>query len=186
MDLYQGSLAGNALFKIMEWFSRNPGRKVYVNELSKIIQLSNASCSRVLNLLEGKDLLKREMLGKALYFELRDNFATREMKRFFLILRLHESGLVEYLSESNPSMTNLILYGSCATGEYDEYSDMDILAITNDQIKADMRSYQEIMNISIEITSMNIGRWISMRDRNEGFYQEVKKDGIILFGGILP
>lgn len=176
----------HASLKIMEWFSRNPGRKVYVNELSKIIQLSNASCSRILNVLERKGFLSREKMGKAHYYELIDNFATREMKRFFLIMRLHESDLVEYLSGNNPGLTNLVLYGSCATGEYDEKSDMDILAINNGRIMADLDTYEDFLRMRIEITSLNIGRWISMKKNNDGFYKEVKEDGIILFGGELP
>ena len=112
-------LRENATIKILEWFSRNPDSKVYVNELSRIVHLSNASCSRLLNLLENKGLLTRENMGTALYYNLMDNFATREIKRFFLIMRLHESGLVEYLTEKDPSLTNLILYGSCATGRSD-------------------------------------------------------------------
>jgi len=176
----------SALARVMEWFSRNPGKRVYVNELSRLIHLSNASCSRSLNLLEKKKILEMERIGKAHYYRLIDNYATRELKRFFFILRLHGSGLVEHLSENNPSMTNLILYGSCATGEYDENSDIDLLAINNGQITADLDTYQDKLETRIEITSMNIGKWLALRRKNNGFYQEIRRRGIALIGGELP
>lgn len=179
-------LRDNATVKVLEWFSRNPSTKIYVNELSRTAQLSNASCSRILKLLEAKGFLEREEMGRAHYYRMKDNFATRETKRFFLILRLHESGLIEYLSSMGPSLTNLVLYGSCATGEFDENSDIDILAITNSRIMQDIEPFQEFLEKRIEITSMNIGRWISMKESNDGFYQEVSRDGIPLFGGDLP
>jgi len=182
----RGLLRDNATMNVLEWFSRNPSTKIYVNELSRTVQLSNASCSRILNLLERKGLLEREELGRAHYYMMRDNYITREIKRFFLILRLHESGLIEYLAKRDPSLTNLVLYGSCATGELDENSDIDILAITNTRARADIEQFQEYLQRSIEITSMNIGRWMSMKNNNEGFYQEVKRDGISLLGGDLP
>lgn len=179
-------LGENATVKILEWFSRNPSNKVYVNELSRIVNLSNASCSRLLNLLENKGLLIREKMGNAHYYALKDNYVTREMKRFFLMIRIYESGLVDYLKENDPSLTNLILYGSCATGKYDKRSDMDILAISNSKKHIDLETFQEFLDIRIELTTMNIGRWISMKNNIDGFYKEVKKDGIILFGGELP
>jgi predicted nucleotidyltransferase len=176
----------NATARILEWFSKNPSGSIHVNELARRIDLSNASCSRILNHLERKGLLVREMKGNAHFYSLKDNYVTTEMKRFFILLRLHESGLIEELADEHPSLTNLVLYGSCATGRYDEISDMDLLAILNERIMTDLERYGEELKIKVEITSMNIGRWLSMKSKNDGFYNEVKRDGIVLYGGDLP
>lgn len=179
-------LGENATIKVLEWFSRNPSKKVFVNELSRTIPLSNASCSRILNRLVRKDLLIKEELGRAHYYQLKDHYATREMKRFFMLLRLHESKLIEELPESDPTLSNLVLYGSCATGTFDEKSDMDILSISNGDKTVNIEPYQQFLGMNIEITSMNIGRWVLMKKANDGFYQEVKRTGILLWGSELP
>jgi predicted nucleotidyltransferase len=179
-------LAENASSRILEWFTRNSTRSIHVNELAREIGLSNASCSRILNNLERKGILVRRQIGNAHLYSLKDNYVTRETKRFFVLLRLHESGLVEAIVEGYPSLTNLVLYGSCATGKNDERSDLDLLAIANEDIKLDMEGYEETLNIGIEITSMNIGKWLTMKTRNDGFYLEVKRDAIVLYGEDLP
>ena len=171
-----------AMWKIMEWFTQHPGSMQYVNGLSKETGLSNATCSRLLNELEEKSILRRKELGRAHYYEFNENYIAREVKRFILLYRLNEAGLVERLVEENPSLTNLVLYGSCATGEYEEGSDLDLLAIVNGKIRLDLHQYCEKLGREIHIASINIGKWISMKNENEGFYQEVKRSGICLIG----
>ena len=176
----------NATARILEWLSRNPARSIHVNELARKTGLSNATCSRILNVLERKGILSREEKGNAHFYSMNDNYLTREIKRFFLLLRIHESALTEALSDVHPSLTNLVLYGSCARGTNDERSDLDILAMVNEKIRIPLDPFEEELGIHIEITSLNIGRWLAMKERNEGFYNEVKRDGIILYGGDLP
>ena len=174
-----------AMWKIMEWFTHHPSDMQYVNGLSKETGLSNATCSRLLNELEENSILRRKELGRAHYYELVDNYIARGLKRFILLYRLNETGLVERLVEENPSLTNLVLYGSCATGEYEEDSDLDLLAIVNNKVKIELDQYVDQIGRVIHITSINIGKWISMKNENEGFYQEVKRSGIYLVGGEL-
>ncbi|MDG6224051.1 MAG: nucleotidyltransferase domain-containing protein [Candidatus Thermoplasmatota archaeon] len=186
MDEKNPLLSENATARILEWFSRNQSVSIHVNELARKTGLSNATCSRIPNILEGKGLLLREEKGNAHFYSLNDMYVTKEIKRFFLLLRIHESDLIETLSDEHPSLTNLVLYGSCARGTFDERSDLDILAIMSEKMRTDLTLFEEGLGINIGITSLNIGRWLAMKERNEGFYNEVKRDGIVLYGGDLP
>jgi predicted nucleotidyltransferase len=186
MKVEEHLMRDNATARVLEWFSRNPSGSIHVNELARRIGLSNASCSRILNNLERKGILSREEIGNAHLYSMKDHYLCREMKRFFILLRLHESGLVEAIARENPSLTNLVLYGSCATGRYDESSDLDLLAIANEDVAVDLERYDEVLNVRIQIARINIGRWLKMKSTNDGFYTEVKRDGIVLHGGDLP
>ena len=58
---------------------------------------------------------------------------------------------------------------------------MNILEISNSSKTEDLDIYLEVLDIEIALTTMNIGRWISMKNNSDGFYKEVKEDGLILF-----
>jgi predicted nucleotidyltransferase len=79
------------------------------------------------------------------------------------------------------------LYGSYATGEYDEKSDLDVLLIAAS--KLELNEFIELIEkklknvVSLEVFS--IGQWNKLKEREDPFYNNVLMDHILLYGGEL-
>lgn len=174
-----------AYWKIFQYFSSNPTKEVYVKGLSDEIDLSLGTCSTVLRDLEKMGILEMREMGQAHFYKLKDDYLTKEMKRFVALFILHQGKLIENLLDIDPQIISIALYGSFATGEFDERSDMDLLIISASKISIDTEDLNRELGYTIVILKMKLEEWIRLKEKDDPFYKEVKKDHIHLYGGRL-
>ncbi|MEK6834973.1 MAG: nucleotidyltransferase domain-containing protein [Nanoarchaeota archaeon] len=143
--------------KIKDLFFENPSREFYLREISKITNVPKTTVQRILLELKGKELItKIKTKPYPKYRANTENFYYRYYKKTSIIEKIYKSGLIDYLiEERNPSI--IILFGSCAKGEYDIKSDIDLFLGANEN-KIDLNEYEKKLKHKINIIfEQNLG-----------------------------
>jgi len=173
-------------WKILQYFALNPTKEVYVKEIAKKLDLSTGICSKTLRELLKLEILEKRSSGQAHYYRLGNNYIAKELKCFIGLFTIHETGLVSEIAEAFDRPTSIVLYGSFATGEFNEKSDIDILVISSKKKKPNLHGIGNKIRREINIQVFNIGKWLKMKQENDSFYTMVMKDHIMLYGSELP
>jgi len=143
-------------WKILHYFALNSSKEVYVKEIAKKLNLSPGICSKTLRELLKLEILEKRSLGQAHYYKLANNYITNELKRFIGLFTIHETGLVHKITETFDKPTSIVLYGSYATGEFNEKSDLDILVITSKKQKLHLHDIKKAIERDINIKIFGI------------------------------
>ncbi len=175
-------------WKILAHFLEHPTSSFYVKEIARILDISPGSASSSLKRFKEWKLVKKEEKGQIHLYKLNNELVVvRELKTTFMLMQLHKIGIVDKLLKIDDNIISIALYGSYATGEHDEKSDLDVLLIAPS--KPDLNEFIERIEkklkrvVSIEIFS--IGQWNKLRDREDPFYNNVMRNHILLYGGEL-
>ena len=168
-------------FKILEYFLMNPTKKTYLKELAKKLEISPRSVKIYCDIFVKDGLINREIKGNMHLFSANnENFKIREMKRAFFINILGELG-IDKISEE---CISIVIYGSHASGNYDEKSDIDLLVIGNEkQINREL--VVKIMNKidkEIQLNIIPMIRWEKMKKENDAFVKSVIRNHVLIKG----
>jgi predicted nucleotidyltransferase len=175
-----------APWKILEYFAINCSKEVYLKELSRTLDLSPGSCSKILKDLVNLQILQKRDSGREHYYKLSNNYLTKELKRFVGLSVIHDAGLVSKIVEEFEGPTSIALYGSFSTGEFNEGSDVDVLIIASKKNLANLYSLEKTIGRDINLQVFSIGEWLMMKEENSPFYSTVIKNYIVLYGSELP
>ncbi len=171
-------------FKILEYFLKYPTEETYLKELAKKLQISPRSVKIYCDLFEKKGIIKREIKGNLHLFSTNnDNFRVREMKRAYFINILAEMN-IENIAEECASIA---IYGSHASGNYDEKSDIDLLIIGKKQhVKRDMIvKIMEGVGKEFQLNVITIIKWEKMKKDGDPFVRNVIRNHILIKGAEL-
>ena len=168
-------------FKILEYFLKYPTEQTYLKELAKKLQISPRSAKIYCDLFEKEGIIKREKKGNMhLFSTCNSNFRVRELKRAYFINLLAEMN-IENIAEECASIA---IYGSYASGNYDEKSDVDILIIGNEQyVKRDLIvKIMEIIDKEFQLNVIPIIKWEKMKKDQDHFVKNIIRNHILIKG----
>lgn len=168
-------------FKVLEYFLKYPTEKTYLKELAKKLQISPRSVKIYCDIFEKEGIIKREIKGNLHIFETNnDNFRVREMKRTYFINLLAEVN-IENIAEECASIA---IYGSHASGNYDEKSDVDILIIGEEQhVKRDVIvKIMEKIGKEFQLNVIPIIKWEKMKKDKDPFAESILRNHILIKG----
>ena len=110
----------------------HPNTAYYINELARTLNISPGSVYSSVKRLESESLLTKEELGKAHYYRLnKEHLIVGSLKKAYGIGFILSANVMDVFLENDPGIISLALYGSFASGNYDENSDIDFLIITS-------------------------------------------------------
>ncbi len=162
--------------KILTFLARNPEKQFYIREISKSINKSVGGAHKALKSLKKMDFVKENKSGKNVYYKInQDNPAVKNFKIFMTINEL--TPLVNQLKNISKK---IILFGSCATGEDTDESDIDLFVLTNEKEKVNKKILKTNYNRKIQAVVVNAADLIKIKEKDKGFYQEINK-GITLW-----
>jgi len=168
-------------FKILEYFLRYPAEKTYLKELAKKLQISPRSVKIYCDLFDKEGIIKREIKGNMHIFTTNnDNFRVIEMKRAYFINLIGEMN-IENIAEDCASIA---IYGSYASGNYDEKSDIDIL-IVGDEKNVKRELVVDIMkklDKEIQLNVIPIIKWEKMKKDGDHFVKNIIRNHILIKG----
>jgi predicted nucleotidyltransferase len=133
-------------YKIMQFFFDNPVPEeigFHLREISRKIDIAPPSVKSYLNQLMQEKLIiakKHRLYNYPLYYANRDSEQFKFFKRIDLLIRIKETGLVDYIYETLMPET-IILFGSGVRGEDTEKSDIDIYVQTTKK-KIQLSTYE--------------------------------------------
>ena len=169
-------------WRLLQHFFRNAGSEHYVKQLAKTAGVSAGSASSACKSLAGAGFLTSRKKGNALFYSLNgDNPAVRRLKSAWFV-----AGLMELKRLwKDEEFQSVALYGSYASGEFMEKSDIDLLFITNVRTSKALdaaKQVQQHFKARVSPTVLKAGEWMEMARRKDRFYLEVIANHVLLHG----
>lgn len=174
-------------WKALEFFLENPNASSHTNEIARRIALGKSTISTYLTIYARDGLLNKRKTGNLISYSLNnESYVVKALKKFYVLQKLGETGFVQKFASYNQPVS-LVLYGSYASGEYTEHSDVDILAISQSK-----RLDQPLLNklekalkkeVNLEVYAQ--GEWRKMVRAERTFAVSVKKNHVLLYGAEL-
>jgi len=142
-------------YKILKVFFEDPSPKgigFQLREISRNVEIAPTSVKKYLNEL-GKEgfviKVKHRIHGYPVYYANRDNENFKLHKKLDTIIKIRDSDLLDYLSEScMPDV--IILFGSASRGEDLKDSDIDLFVMAKEE-KIDLDKFEKILNRKINL-----------------------------------
>lgn len=151
------SLRSDITKKILKYFFINPEDGLYVNELSRRLNLDKRNLVKKLRELETEGLLKSEIRGNLKIYSANKKFPFyKEYKKIVLATVGLEDRLKEILKGIR-GIREAYLYGSFAEDKQKAHSDIDLLIVGDHDILELQRRLNSLQNeIGREINTVNI------------------------------
>ena len=129
--------------RMMEIIFENPGSHLTVREMSRLVKTPKSTVQRHLDALKEQGLLTKDN-------EPAQSLSFRMRKIAYYLIRMHDSGLVDYLVESlNPEA--IILFGSFRKGESVKGSDIDIFVLTHERKALDLSRFERGLGHKVDL-----------------------------------
>jgi predicted nucleotidyltransferase len=174
--------------KILRYLLGHPREKVTVNALARKVGVSSGSVSVFLKNIEKDFLVKKSRIGNSLVYELNnEHYLIKNLKLLHSLLFLGEC-VVEEVSKVDETLISLVLYGSYATGRFDERSDVDLLVITAQKGKLHnlISKLEDRLDKRVTLERFTLAEWKRTKTKNRPFYDSVKQNHVLLYGSGLP
>lgn len=167
-------------FRILEYFITHPTEEIHLKELSRKLEMSSGSVKIYCDTFEADEVLISRRKGNLRLFTLNNhNFAVREMKKAYYYQLLKELG-VEELFEDCISMA---IYGSFASGNFDERSDLDILVIgESEAVDSSITELERKIGREVQLTVIPYYKWEKMKKEGDEFAENVTGNHVLIKG----
>src|SRR3989338_6504446 len=136
-------------YKVLRVFFDYPTKGLQLRELSRLLKMGMPSVILHVKRLEKEDFLKKEKKGVYPQYKASRNEKFLLYKKTDTLIRLHESGLIEFLfSKTYPNA--IVLFGSASLGEDTETSDIDLFVIAKEK-DLDLSEYEKMLKRKVHI-----------------------------------
>lgn len=161
--------------KLMQYLFQNPRKNYHIRELARKTNLSASTVSKSIKELHKKEFVEVKE-GVTKQVKLSQNKKTKDYKRVHNLLKLTDSGLIDYL-EKKLYPDAIVLFGSYSKGEDDSNSDIDLAIINgnNKQKQFDISEFEKELNRPVNVQE------VDLKDVGENFKLTLA-NGIILRG----
>lgn len=141
---------------ILKLFFESPTRQFNVREAARQLKITPATASKKLKLLAKRGILSYRKENVLDFYRANlDNDEYRDLKVFYLIRKLKESGFVEALNRFYLKPT-IVLFGSAAVGLDTETSDIDLVVISEKTIEfPGVKAFEEKLGRPLQIFAVN-------------------------------
>jgi len=162
----------------LKFFLANPTTSIHIKELARKLKISSMTANVYLGNYGKENILIKKKVGNlSLYSLNNDETLVKELKKCYALSFLKEKKLVKNALKENPMITSIILYGTYASGDYDEKSDVDLLFFSRD--KRIPKKAISVLGKETTVNALTLNEW---RKLNKGFRDSVIKSHIILYG----
>jgi len=165
---------------ILRPFFEGSNREFNVRELARITKITPATSSKRLKELEKKQILKhRKERILDLYKADLESTAYRDLKVYYSIRKIRESGLIESLNEFYVKPA-IVLYGSASKGLDTDTSDIDMVVLSeNTKMFPKQKEFEKKLGKELQIFAVKSLKGL----RNKHLINSVL-NGIVLQGEI--
>ncbi len=166
--------------KVLSYLSKNrKNENLYGTKIAEEIGVNQGGTSIVLKRFKEMNIVNSGNVGKTVVYQtIKDDPLVKAFRVFENILELND--LIERI---RPYSRKVILFGSCATGEDDIDSDVDIFIIADE--KERIREEISITEFERKISPIIVNplEFSEMSEKEKAFLLEIE-NGIELWGGV--
>lgn len=136
-------------YRVLQLFFDYPTKHFQLREICRILNLGMPSVRNQIKNLEKRNFIKKEKIGIYGSYVSNKNELFKIYKRNDILLRLHESRLIDFLVDSfTPDA--IVLFGSASRGEDVEESDIDLLIMAKEE-KVDIKIFEKRLKRKITL-----------------------------------
>lgn len=169
--------------RILIVFFNEPYRDFHLREIAKLADVSSSTAKRFLDFYnENNFLVKSRKANLVLFRSNLENLSFRYMKLSYFMMKVMP--LIDFLKDTYPN-SSIVLYGSCARGEDDPESDVDLLIVGRKRERFDLGKFENKLGRKVTILIYTLHEWEEKAKRDKAFYERILVDGIV-FQGNLP
>ncbi len=177
-------------WKILAQFLKSPTTPLHIKELARRLSVSPGSVSNSVKGFHADGLLGKEEIGLAHLYKLNNEHPlVKSLKRAYGLVRLLGAGLISKTLDADDGVISIALYGSFASGEYDEKSDVDLLVISaNDsktRISIALREIELKLELKVSVEVLSLTQWRALARKNDAFRKRVVENNVLLYGSEL-
>jgi len=167
---------------VLEFFLRNPTTEIHIKELARQLGIGPRTAETYLKKYAAEGLLKHRKSANAIFYSIvNDKPIVKRLKQFYAVAWLTEIGFVEAVRKENLETTLIVLYGTYASGDYDEKSDLDIILFSfNSKFPKDA---VRLLDKNASINIFTLAKW---RKVSKEFRESVAKNHVVLYGSGFP
>ena len=136
-------------YRILQLFFDQPTKHFQLREVGRLLNLGMPSVINHMKRLEKQELVKKEKTGVYDSYISSGSGLFKVYKRNDILLRIHQSGLIEYL-EGALMPDVIVLFGSCSRAEDIEASDIDLFLIANEK-DIDLKKFEKVLKRKISL-----------------------------------
>jgi len=166
---------------VLNFFLENPDLDIHIKELSRRLKISPATSKKFCNLFNKENMLTSEKKGNSIFFRLNnfDNYV-KLLKKTYAITKIKEN----WKKASVEDLKSVVIYGSYASGEYSNNSDIDILLITRkkDINHSFILKFQKKIKKEVNVTKMTYIEWQKLKQKKDPFVKEVLENNFVIQG----
>lgn len=170
--------------KVLGWFLEHPTEKVHFRELCRQLRLNTLTVKSYCEEFLKNGWLLEERHANLRIFYLNDgHFAVNAMKKAYFLEKLRTLKITSAVDET---IISFALYGSHASGEYDEKSDVDFLVVgRREGVDSDMlKKLERKLGKSVQLTVISLEKWERNKE-SDPFALSVLKNNVLLRGAPL-
>ena len=135
--------------KIKYLFFENPRKQFQIREIARLTKIPKTTTERILKTLNKKGIIKREKEHVfPSYAANEESSLYKYEKKISIFNRIFHSGLSDEL-ENELMPKCIVLFGSCAKGEYTKESDIDLFVQAKGKINVE--KYEKQLNHKINL-----------------------------------
>ena len=178
------------MWKVLAFFLSNPSTSIYVKQLSRNLKISPSGTNKALKLLEKSKILFKEERGKAHYYFLNNELPfIKYLKISYFLAKIQGWKIEEKFKKQDEDLISLAVYGSYASGDFDERSDIDFLLISSkskEHFLCLILNVENLFNREVNLEVFNFSKWQKIKKENKLFYDDIIKNHVLLAGSELP
>ena len=167
----------NNIDTVLEVLFSSPSSKFHIRELARLTNLNPNTIVSIIEQLVKEKTVKKET--KKHIVEVSLNFEDRAVKwkkKVSNILRVYESGVVDFLAE-HYQPTAISLIGSYSRGEDIEKSDIDLVVLSQKKDIIDLNKFEKLLGKKVHLLVLERGKM------GDEFFNNLI-NGIVLYGAI--
>jgi len=170
--------------RVLAWFLENPTRRIHFKGLCRELGLGPLTVKTYCEgFLKRGWILEERGANLRVFFLNNEDFVVKAVKRAHFLARLKDerAGLL-----ADDSAVSLALYGSHASGEFDEKSDVDMLVIGHREHvgHSTLKRLEKRLKRQIQLTVLPLEKWEKNKTRDP-FMLSVLKNHVVLKGAPL-
>lgn len=176
-----GDFAG---IRILHYFLGHPSKRIHLKELCRELALSPLTVKTYCDeFLENGWLLEERRANLRIFCLNNEHFVVKALKRAYFLEKLRAEKIEAITAEGAIS---LALYGSHASGEYDEKSDIDLFVVgRREQVNhAVLKSLEKKIGKQVQVTVFPLDKW-EKNKASDPFMLSVLRNHVLINGAPL-
>ena len=167
---------------VLRLFLERPTKEFHLREIAAKAGVSTTAATRTTKELASEGIINAGKRGIYKIFSAdRESESYRQLKLYFTMSRILESGLLDFLEEFSMHPETIILFGSSAKGLDTEKSDIDIFILSPVSQETDLERFEKILGKSVQILVMSRKEFESAKKKNPEIINNIA-NGILLRG----